>query len=104
MYSSSSSEGSEDNDESFCSISTAEVYEFHNIKENDPDTTMLSWSGDMNMTDEEFEELGRDISNNTHVKNVYLIEEPSTIIKFHFSSVDCREAPQSQLCICMKMD
>eukprot|EP00985_Skeletonema_marinoi_P024617 scaffold17243_cov168-Skeletonema_marinoi.AAC.2 len=73
MYSSSSSEGSEDNDESFCSISTAEVYEFHNIKENDPDTTMLSWSGDMNMTDEESEELGRDIANNTHLKNVHLI-------------------------------
>jgi len=34
---------------------------------------MLSWSGDMNMTDEESEELGRDIANNTHLKNVYLI-------------------------------
>jgi len=74
MYSSSSSssEGS-DNDESFCnSISTAEVNEFRQIKENAPDTTMLSWSGDMNMTDDEWEELGRDISNNTHLKNVYL--------------------------------
>eukprot|EP00985_Skeletonema_marinoi_P030917 scaffold34721_cov100-Skeletonema_marinoi.AAC.2 len=32
---------------------------------------MLSWSGDMNMTDEELEELGRDIAKNNHLKNVY---------------------------------
>jgi len=58
-----------DNDESFCSISAAEENEFRNIKENDHHITMLHWGCDMNMTGEEFEELGRDISNNTHLKS-----------------------------------
>jgi len=73
--SSSSSEGS-DNDESFLEmlrIATAsEENVLDMIKENDPHSTMLRWSGDMNMTDEELEELGRDIAKNTHLKHVYL--------------------------------
>ena len=39
------------------------------IKEDDPDTTELDLDGDQhhtqNFTDEEWEELGRDVSNNT---------------------------------------
>eukprot|EP00984_Skeletonema_dohrnii_P024021 scaffold13120_cov67-Skeletonema_dohrnii-CCMP3373.AAC.1 len=75
--SSSSSEGS-DNDESFLEmlrIATAsEENVLDMIKENDPHSTMLRWSGDMNMTDEELEELGRDIANNTHLKIVNLYD------------------------------
>jgi Ran GTPase-activating protein (RanGAP) involved in mRNA processing and transport len=48
------------------------------IKENNPDTTELIGNGSYEriqiMTDEEWEELGRDISNNTHLTNVFLYE------------------------------
>ena len=46
------------------------------IKENEPQLKQLSWSSNydyiQNMTDEEWEELGRDISNNTHLTKVEL--------------------------------
>ena len=51
------------------------------IKENNPRTTNMSGSGIcgeneriQNMTDEEWEELGRDIANNTHLEYVNLID------------------------------
>ena len=48
------------------------------IKENNPDTTELIGNGSYEriqiMTDEEWEELGRDISNNTHLTNVFLYD------------------------------
>ena len=46
------------------------------VKENDPEKTMLAESGDdnyiRNITDDGWEELGRDISNNTHLETVAL--------------------------------
>ena len=53
------------------------------IKENDPYTTSLDFSEikaididcPQNMTDEDWEELGRDISNNTHLEKVVLYNE-----------------------------
>eukprot|EP00985_Skeletonema_marinoi_P022988 scaffold14947_cov71-Skeletonema_marinoi.AAC.1 len=48
------------------------------IKRNAPGTTTLSWGfflRNMNMTDDGWEELGRDVSNNTHLKNVYYLNE-----------------------------
>ena len=51
------------------------------IKENDPHTTVIKWSGMertdyfiQSMTNKEWEELGRDISNNTHLKDLTLNE------------------------------
>jgi len=72
MYSSGEDEGS-DNE-------TSSVYPetmLDQIKRNAPGTTTLSWGfflRNMNMTDDGWEELGRDVSNNTHLKNVYLNE------------------------------
>ena len=44
------------------------------VRENDPDMTRFLADGDetdvQNMTDDDWEELGRDISNNTHLKEV----------------------------------
>ena len=44
------------------------------IKENDPHFKSITRGGEdiLNMTDEESEELGRDIANNTHLTKVYL--------------------------------
>eukprot|EP00984_Skeletonema_dohrnii_P016092 scaffold7070_cov73-Skeletonema_dohrnii-CCMP3373.AAC.1 len=71
MYSSMSSSSSEgsDNDESSVS-SSEECNVLDMVKRNDPHTTMLHLGDMNNMTDEELEELGRDIANNTHLKNV----------------------------------
>jgi len=51
------------------------------IKENDPHTTVIKWSGMerndyfiQSMTNKEWEELGRDIANNTHLKDLTLNE------------------------------
>ncbi|KAK1746118.1 leucine-rich repeat protein [Skeletonema marinoi] len=48
------------------------------VKVNDPEATELAGNGRYNciehMTDEGWEQLGRDISNNTHLKDVYLYE------------------------------
>ncbi len=67
------SEGSENGDDYLVST-------FQWIKENDPDMVALEWDGmaddDIlnNTTDEEWEELGRDISNNTHLLYVTLYD------------------------------
>ena len=46
------------------------------IRQNNPYTKELNGSGDyhliQNFTDEEWEELGRDLSNNTHLKELSL--------------------------------
>ncbi len=51
---------------------------FWGIKENNPLVTVLCESGNsqriQNITDEEWEELGRDISNNTHLNALRLYE------------------------------
>ena len=47
------------------------------IRENDPHTTYFDVPHESDiriMTDEEWEQLGKDISNNTHLTNVYLSE------------------------------
>eukprot|EP00985_Skeletonema_marinoi_P004786 scaffold2079_cov142-Skeletonema_marinoi.AAC.5 len=64
------SEGSEDDERS----SSSEEWVLRQIKENDPDTTILDCIHITHLTDEELEELGRDIANNTHLKHVYLWE------------------------------
>jgi len=72
MYSSSEDEGSDDE--------ASSVYPetmLDKIKRNAPGTTTLSWGfflRNMNMSDDGWEELGRNVSNNTHLKNVYLNE------------------------------
>jgi hypothetical protein len=52
--------------------------ELQEVKENDPDTKCLSGKGSyqmiQNMTDEEWEEIGRDISNNTHLEELEISE------------------------------
>jgi hypothetical protein len=46
------------------------------VRQNDPETDIIYWCGIyeriQNMTDEEWEELGRDISNNTHLEELAL--------------------------------
>mmetsp|Transcript_16205 Transcript_16205/g.32620 ORF Transcript_16205/g.32620 Transcript_16205/m.32620 type:complete len:157 (+) Transcript_16205:202-672(+) len=72
MFSSGESEGSDD-EASFVYPETM----LDKIKRNAPGTTTLSWGfflRNMNMSDDGWEELGRDVSNNTHFKNVYLNE------------------------------
>ena len=67
-----------DDDESFEDGSRSSEsfidYKFQMIKENNPSMTSFCADGDdiQNITDDGWEELGRDISNNTHLKNVYL--------------------------------
>jgi len=79
MYSSSEDEGSDDE--------ASSVYPetmLDKIKRNAPGTTTLSWGfflRNMNMTDDGWEELGRDVSHNTHLKNVHLNEaSPSHVM------------------------
>jgi hypothetical protein len=64
MYSSSSeNEGSDDEASSVNTETTLDK-----IKHNAPGTTALSWGfslRNMNMSDDGWEELGRDVSNNT---------------------------------------
>mmetsp|Transcript_16208 Transcript_16208/g.32626 ORF Transcript_16208/g.32626 Transcript_16208/m.32626 type:complete len:470 (+) Transcript_16208:202-1611(+) len=72
MFSSGESEGSDD-EASFVYPETM----LDKIKRNAPGTTTLSWGfflRNMNMSDDGWEELGRDVSNNTHLRNVYLNE------------------------------
>ena len=72
MFSGGESEGSDD-EASFVYPETM----LNKIKRNAPGTTTVSWGfflRNMNMSDDGWEELGRDISNNTHLKNVYLNE------------------------------
>eukprot|EP00984_Skeletonema_dohrnii_P014258 scaffold5971_cov111-Skeletonema_dohrnii-CCMP3373.AAC.3 len=65
------SEGSEDDESSGFSEGRSVL---RNIKENDPDTTILDCIHITHVTDEELEELGHDIANNTHLKQAYLWE------------------------------
>ncbi len=62
------------------------------VQHNDPDTTVLDGNGSyeriQNMTDEEWEELGQDIANNTYLKSYSLLSAPSTIKRYHSSSED----------------
>ena len=52
------------------------------IKENDPHTTVINWNGRerddyffiQSMTNKDWEELGRDISSNAHLKDLTLRE------------------------------
>jgi len=72
-YSEERSESSDEDDED---LTFDEIV--RRIEENDPDTTELRGSGYVervqNMTDEEWEELGRDIANNTHLEELRLFE------------------------------
>ena len=62
------------------------------IRENDPDITELKECGYQNfiqeMTDEEWEQLGRDIANNTHLEEVDFITRHSMMIEWHAYSKD----------------
>ena len=65
-----------DSDDSSASMEEMWRNTLQMIKENDPAITMLEEGGNydyiQNMTDEEWEELGRDISKNTHLTKVEL--------------------------------
>ena len=69
----SSSESSSDESESWDFFPWDETLK-HRIKENDPRVKSIEPYGEdiQNMTDEECEELGRDIANNTHLKKIDL--------------------------------
>ena len=58
------------------------------IKENYVDTKGLDQNGDkpyiQNMSEQEWEELGRDIAKNTHLQKCVCMMEPSTIIRCPF--------------------
>ena len=60
------------------------------IRENNPLTSRIYGRGEHNflhnMTDEEWEELGRDMSNNTHLEDVHLDDGSLNDHKFHFCS------------------
>jgi len=58
------------------------------VRQNDRDTTEVDENGDgvriQNMTDEEWEELGRDISNNTHLEELRLYDGALNVHKMSF--------------------
>ena len=66
------------------------------IKENDPRVKSIISSGDdvRDMTDEEWEQLGRDISNNTHLTEVDLSYAHDLLSDHQMSCFgqDCSEA------------
>ncbi len=67
------------------------IAEWQRIKENDPSMTALERDGDddiPNMTDDEWEELGRDISNNTHLEELTVYNHALNDHKMTFSSGD----------------
>ena len=70
------SEEEEGSSEDDSSVDSDEDYNatLQGIRENDAETTELDVDGDdnyiQNMIDDEWEELGRDVSNNTHLTNV----------------------------------
>ena len=65
-----------DSDDSSASMEEMLLNALQMIKENEPQLKELIWSSNydyiQNMTDEEWEELGRDIANNTHLTKVEL--------------------------------
>ena len=74
-FSDDESGGGSDDD---ASLDLDDGWVLQRIKENDRHTKRFSWSGDdatiQNITDVEWEEIGRDIANNTHLEYVNLID------------------------------
>ena len=62
-------------------------FNWQRIREDDPTTTLKEcgrWYHIQTMNDEEWEQLGRDISNNTHLKNLALYQEALNDQKMSF--------------------
>jgi len=88
----SMAEEEDDNSSSEASVDQEEDWlaDLQRIRENNPLTSQIYGRGDYNflhnMTDEEWEELGRDMSNNTHLEDVHLVDGALNDHKIHFCS------------------
>mmetsp|Transcript_31893 Transcript_31893/g.48093 ORF Transcript_31893/g.48093 Transcript_31893/m.48093 type:complete len:101 (-) Transcript_31893:610-912(-) len=82
-----------DNSSSEASLDEAEEEDDNSSSEASVDNQEEDWlihgRGEnflRNMTDEEWEELGRDMSNNTHLEDVHLVDGALNDHKIHFCS------------------